>query len=157
MRRLRSSSFISPASACRKRLSPSRLTGTCIWKVIRPALRFPTRVTGSHCPLKTSTRNRSIISGSPWRKVRGMFARCIGGGPESFSEAESFHVEHQPSESWRVLDFPLNQHPEWRGKIEEVRLHLFNLYQNGFGRRLSFRAECRGTGYLRWLRAIKLG
>ncbi|GEM_PF-2513529 len=75
---------------------------------------------------------------------------------ESFSEAESFHVEHQPSESWRVLDFPLNQHPEWRGKIEEVRLHLFNLYQNGFGRRLSFRAECRGTGYLRWLRAIKL-
>ena len=75
---------------------------------------------------------------------------------EPFSEGACFHVEHQPSESWRVLDFPLNRHPEWHGRIEELRLNLFNHYQNGFERRLSFRTECRGTGYLRWLRAIKL-
>jgi Sulfotransferase family len=68
-----------------------------------------------------------------------------------------FHVEHQPSADSRVLDFPLYTHPEWRGRIRQLRLHLFNLYQTGFNRRLSLATECQGTGYLRWLRAFKLG
>jgi hypothetical protein len=76
---------------------------------------------------------------------------------EDFSEAAALHVEHEPSASWRVLDFPLNQQAGWRGRIAEVRLSLFNLYQEGFDRRLSVATECRGIGYVRWVRALRLG
>jgi len=75
-------------------------------------------------------------------------------GPST--EAACFHVEYQPSANWRVLDFPVKRHAEWRGKIREMRLHLFNLYQEGFGRRLSLATACQGTGYLRWIRGFKL-
>jgi hypothetical protein len=39
--------------------------------------------------------------------------------------------------------------------IRGLRLHLFNLYQESFGRRLLRATECRGTGYLHWIRAFK--
>jgi Sulfotransferase family len=93
---------------------------------------------------------------------------CVAQGPgnvcaldwspgQPFSDGAYFHVEHQPSADSRVLDFPLYTHPEWRGRIRGLRLHLFNLYQEGFERRLSLATECRGTGYLRWIRGFKLG
>jgi Sulfotransferase family len=92
---------------------------------------------------------------------------CVAQGPgnvcaidwspgQPFTDNAYFQVEYQPGADSRVLDFPLYTHPEWRGRIRGLRLHLFNLYRESFGRRLSYATECRGTGYLRWIRAFKL-
>jgi hypothetical protein len=80
--------------------------------------------------------------------------RAPGG---EFSNDTIFHIEYQPSPDWRVLDFVLHSHANWKGKIAELRLHLFNLYHEAFGHRLAWpTATCRGTGYLRWVRALKV-
>jgi len=101
-------------------------------------------------------QSRNQKNATNYRKEAGRIALDWSSG-QPLSDNAVFHVEHQPNADSRVLDFPLYGHPEWRGRIRGLRLHLFNLYQEGFNRRLSLKAECRGTGYLRWLRALKLG
>ena len=73
---------------------------------------------------------------------------------EPFSEDRAFYVEYRPHSAWRILDFPLYRHKNWRGPIAAIRLDLFNRSATGFGRELSESPECRGTGYLRWVRII---
>lgn len=75
---------------------------------------------------------------------------------QQFSEERAFYVEYRAHSAWRVLDFPLYRHRLWCGRIAAIRIDLFNRAQSGFGKGLSASPECRGTGYLRWVRLLCL-
>jgi Sulfotransferase family len=86
--------------------------------------------------------------------VCSIFWRAPG---QQFSLDNAYHVEYWPAPQWRMVDFPVHKHPNWQGRIAEVRIHFFNLYPQGFGRTLAWpNATCRGTGYLKWLRFLKI-
>jgi hypothetical protein len=62
-----------------------------------------------------------------------------------FSEECSIHVGFVPGCHWRILRFRTCQHPLWKGKIQQLRVDLFN----------STSPEVRGTGQVRWARFIQ--
>ncbi len=78
------------------------------------------------------------------------------GSEEEFSEDRAFHVEYRAQGAWRILDFPVYRHRNWRGTVAAIRIDLFNRAVSGFGRGLSESPECRGTGYLRWVRIMSI-
>jgi len=62
-----------------------------------------------------------------------------------FSEARSIHVDFVPAPHWRVLRFRTSQHHLWTGRIEQLRVDLFN------GNSI----DVRGIGHVRWVRLIQ--
>jgi hypothetical protein len=67
-------------------------------------------------------------------------------GPgQDFSEERSFHVAYIPAQAWRVLDFAVQDHGLWQGRIEEIRLDIFNFSS----------PDCRGEGLIKWMRLLR--
>jgi hypothetical protein len=62
-----------------------------------------------------------------------------------FSESRGIHVNFVPGPHWRVLRFRTCQHPLWTGRIQQLRVDLFN----------STSPEVGGTGQVRWVRFIQ--
>jgi hypothetical protein len=77
-------------------------------------------------------------------RVGSRFSIYWRGGEANFSEERAMHLDYAPSAHWRVVRFRVGQHPLWKGAIRKIRLDLFN---SGSG-------ECRGLGYVRWVRLI---
>jgi hypothetical protein len=62
-----------------------------------------------------------------------------------FSQERSIHVSFVAGCHWRILRFRTCQHPLWTGRIQQLRVDLFN----------STSPEVRGTGQVRWVRFIQ--
>ncbi len=62
-----------------------------------------------------------------------------------FSESRSIHVNFVPAPHWRVLRFRASQHHLWTGRIEQLRVDLFN----------GDSTDIRGIGHVRWVRLIQ--
>jgi hypothetical protein len=43
-----------------------------------------------------------------------------------FGESAAIHLAYTPAPHWDMLTFPVHTHPQWRGRITELRLDLFN-------------------------------
>ncbi len=63
----------------------------------------------------------------------------------NFSEERSIHVNFVPGSHWRILRFRTCRHPLWTGKIQQLRLDLFNGTSPGI----------QGAGQVRWIRLIQ--
>jgi hypothetical protein len=62
-----------------------------------------------------------------------------------FSEGRSIHVNFVPAPHWRILRFRTCEHPLWAGRIQQLRVDLFN----------GGSSEVCGIGHVRWLRLIQ--
>jgi hypothetical protein len=63
----------------------------------------------------------------------------------NFSEERSIHVNFVPASHWRILRFRTSQHPLWTGKIQQLRLDLFN----------GASPAIHGVGHIRWIRLVQ--
>ena len=63
----------------------------------------------------------------------------------NFSESRSIHVNFVPGVHWRILRFRTSQHPLWAGRIQQLRIDLFN----------GDSPQTRGAGHVRWVRLIQ--
>jgi hypothetical protein len=61
-----------------------------------------------------------------------------------FSEERRVHVKYVPGLHWQLLRFPMWRHPLWKGRIEQIRLDVFNAHQG----------RVEGRGHVRWVRLI---
>lgn len=65
-------------------------------------------------------------------------------GPrESFHESRCVHADYRPGPHWEIVRVRLAGHPLWKGRIDGLRLDLFN----GEG--------TVGTGTIRWVRVVE--
>jgi hypothetical protein len=71
-----------------------------------------------------------------------LYWRDAGSG---FSEERSIHVNFVPGPHWRILRFRTCEHRLWAGRIQQLRVDLFN----------GGPSEVCGIGQLRWLRLIQ--
>lgn len=59
-----------------------------------------------------------------------------------FGESSAIHLSYSPAPHWGMLTFPVHTHPEWQGRITELRLDVFNSHLRpnaGIGRIRSLR------------------
>ncbi len=61
-----------------------------------------------------------------------------------FSEERCIHMNYVPGLHWHLLLFPMCRHPLWKGRIEQIRLDVFNARQG----------SVEGRGHIRWVRLI---